>query len=58
MNKSILDIVVIVAALSIGGVLSVLENPLTATFAFLLILGSWELAKFLPRAIGSKQERA
>ncbi|MDH5216400.1 MAG: hypothetical protein OEX19_01795 [Gammaproteobacteria bacterium] len=56
MNKTIIDIAVVIGALFAGGLVSVLDNPLTATFVFLLILGSWELAKYLPTLLNAKKE--
>ncbi|MDH5544269.1 MAG: hypothetical protein OEZ43_01680 [Gammaproteobacteria bacterium] len=56
MNKAVIDVVVIVFALVTGGFVSVLDNPLTATFAFLLILGVWEFAKYIPSVLARKRE--
>lgn len=56
MNKTIIDIAVVIGALFAGGVVSVLNNPLTATFVFLLMLGSWELVKYLPTLLAEKKE--
>ena len=56
MNKAVLDVVVIVSALATGGFVSINDNPLTATFAFLIILGAWELAKYIPTMLARKRE--
>ena len=56
MNKTFIDIAVIIGALFAGALVSVLNNPLTATFVFLLILGSWELAKYLLTLLAAKKE--
>ena len=54
MNKGLIDIAVVVAGLGIGGVIAVMNNPLTASLVFLLVLGGWELAKLLPSMISER----
>jgi hypothetical protein len=56
MNITIFDTFVTIAALIGGGVVSVMDNPLTATFVFLLVLGAWELAKYLPSLLANRRE--
>lgn len=58
MSKSVLDILVIAVALFAGGIVSVMDNPLTAIFAFLLVLGSWELAKYIPTVVNRDKEES
>ena len=55
MNKAAWDILVIIIALAAGSFVAVINNPLTATFVLLGIIGVWELFKFLPSLMAEQK---